>query len=194
MECLIASSKAPSVVSPPWICAIGNFMILQLAAADKSSYLSPSTTIKSNVISSNALANSSIPFAVDMLVPNGESSFKSRLINETKIFAGKTGTSQIRQISEQERKKGIIKNQDLPRNQRDHALFTGYAPFTNPKFSVSIVVEHGGGGGKVAAPIARDILIYALNGALPSLQEYPAEERNKMNSIINNIKREMISI
>ena len=120
--------------------------------------------------------------------------FNSRLINETKIFAGKTGTSQIRQISEQERNKGIIKNQDLPRNQRDHALFTGYAPFTNPKFSVSIVVEHGGGGGKVAAPIARDILIYALNGALPSLQEYPAEERNKMNSIINNIKREMISI
>ena len=120
--------------------------------------------------------------------------FNSRLINETKIFAGKTGTSQIRQISEQERKKGIIKNQDLPRNQRDHALFTGYAPFTNPKFSVSIVVEHGGGGGKVAAPIARDILLYALNGALPSLQEYPAEERNKMNSIINNIKREMISI
>ena len=120
--------------------------------------------------------------------------FNSRLINETKIFAGKTGTSQIRQISEQERNKGIIKNQDLPRNQRDHALFTGYAPFTNPKFSVSIVVEHGGGGGKVAAPIARDILLYALNGALPSMQEYPAEERNKMNSIINNIKREMISI
>ncbi len=120
--------------------------------------------------------------------------FNSRLINETKIFAGKTGTSQIRQISEQERNKGIIKNQDLPRNQRDHALFTGYAPFTNPKISVSIVVEHGGGGGKVAAPIARDILLYALNGALPSLQEYPAEERNKMNSIINNIKREMISI
>ena len=120
--------------------------------------------------------------------------FNSRLINKTKIFAGKTGTSQIRQISEEERKKGIIKNQDLPRNQRDHALFTGYAPFTNPRFSVSIVVEHGGGGGKVAAPIARDILLYALNGALPSLQEYPAEERNKMNSIINNIKREMISI
>ena len=120
--------------------------------------------------------------------------FNSRLINETKTFAGKTGTSQIRQISEKERNKGIIKNQDLPRNQRDHALFTGYAPFTNPKFSVSIVVEHGGGGGKVAAPLARDILLYALNGALPSLQEYPAEERNKMNSIINNIKREMISI
>ena len=55
-------------------------------------------------------------------------------------------------------------------------------------------MEHGGGGGKVAAPIARDILLYALNGALPSMQEYPSEERSKMESIINNIKREMISI
>ena len=119
--------------------------------------------------------------------------FNSRLINENKIFAGKTGTSQVRQISEDERSKGIIKNEDLPRNQRDHALFTGYAPFKNPKFSVSVVIEHGGGGGKVAAPIARDILLYALNGALPSLQEYPVEERNNINSIINSIKKEMIS-
>ncbi len=120
--------------------------------------------------------------------------FNSRLVNKNKILAGKTGTSQIRQISEDERIKGIIKNEDLPRNQRDHALFTGYAPFAKPKFAVSVVVEHGGGGGKVAAPIARDILLYALNGALPSLQEYPTEERNEMESIINIIKREMISI
>ena len=85
--------------------------------------------------------------------------FNSRLVNKNKILAGKTGTSQIRQISEDERIKGIIKNEDLPRNQRDHALFTGYAPFAKPKFAVSVVVEHGGGGGKVAAPIARDILL-----------------------------------
>ncbi len=120
--------------------------------------------------------------------------FKSRVINENKIFAGKTGTSQIRQISEDERSKGIIKNENLPRNQRDHALFTGFAPFIKPKFAVSVVVEHGGGGAKVAAPIARDILLYASNGAIPSLQEYPVEERGNMELIINNIKREMFSI
>ena len=83
-------------------------------------------------------------------------------INENKLFAGKTGTSQIRQISEDERNKGIIKNEDLPRYQRDHALFTGYAPFVKPKYSISIVVEHGGGGSKVAAPIAKKIMDFAL--------------------------------
>ena len=88
---------------------------------------------------------------------------------------------------------GIIKNEDLPRYQRDHALFTGYAPFTKPKYSISVVVEHGGGGGKVAAPIARDVLLYALSGAIPSIQEYPIEKRNDINLILKNIKKEMIS-
>ncbi len=120
--------------------------------------------------------------------------FESRVINKNKLIAGKTGTSQIRQISEDERNRGIIKNEDLPRNQRDHALFTGYAPFVNPKYALSIVVEHGGGGGKIAAPIARDLLLYALNNAIPSINEYPIKERNKINLILKNIKKEMISI
>ena len=118
--------------------------------------------------------------------------FNSRVINDKYIMAGKTGTSQIRQISEEERSKGIIKNEDLPRNQRDHALFTGFAPFKNPRFSVSIVVEHGGGGAKVAAPIARDVLLYALKGLMPSLYNYPVEQRNKVSSILDSIKKEMI--
>ena len=119
--------------------------------------------------------------------------FDSRVINENKLFAGKTGTSQIRQITEDERNQGIIKNENLPRYQRDHALFTGYAPFAKPKYSISIVVEHGGGGSKVAAPIARDVLLYALNNAIPSIQEYPIEKRNDINLILKNIKKEMIS-
>ena len=119
--------------------------------------------------------------------------FDSRVINENKLFAGKTGTSQIRQISEDERNKGIIKNEDLPMYQRDHALFTGYAPFAKPKYSLSIVVEHGGGGSKIAAPIARDILLYALSNAIPSIQEYPIEKRNDIDLILKNIKKEMIS-
>tara|TARA_B000000532_G_C18696579_1_gene332006 strand:- start:159 stop:692 length:534 start_codon:yes stop_codon:yes gene_type:complete len=119
--------------------------------------------------------------------------FDSRVINENKLFAGKTGTSQIRQITEDERNQGIIKNENLPRYQRDHALFTGYAPFVKPKYSISIVVEHGGGGSKVAAPIARDVLLYALNNAIPSIQEYPIEKRNDIKLILKNIKKEMIS-
>ena len=118
--------------------------------------------------------------------------YNSRVINKNNIFVGKTGTSQIRQISEEERKSGIIKNEDLPRNQRDHALFTGYAPFENPKFAISVVVEHGGGGAKVAAPIARDILLYALNENIPSLIDYPVKERNRINQILKTIKKEML--
>ncbi len=119
--------------------------------------------------------------------------YNSRVVEVKNNLSGKTGTSQVRQITEDERKKGIIKNEDLPRNQRDHALFTGYAPNINPKFSISVVIEHGGGGGKVAAPIARDILLYALYGNMPSLEAYPLEERNNIDKILNSIKREMIS-
>ena len=76
-------------------------------------------------------------------------------------MAGKTGTSQVRNISKAERARGVIRNEDLPWNRRDHALFVGYAPADNPRYAVSVVVEHGGGGSKAAAPIARDILLKA---------------------------------
>ena len=73
-------------------------------------------------------------------------------------MGGKTGTVQVRRITKAEREKGVIKNEDLPWRQRDHALFVGYAPVENPRYAIAVVVEHGGGGSKVAAPIARDIM------------------------------------
>lgn len=73
-------------------------------------------------------------------------------------MGGKTGTVQVRRITKAEREKGVIKNEDLPWRQRDHALFVGYAPVENPRYAISVVVEHGGSGSKVAAPIARDIM------------------------------------
>jgi penicillin-binding protein 2 len=76
-------------------------------------------------------------------------------------MAGKTGTSQVRRISRAERAAGVRKNEDLPWEKRDHALFIGYAPIDAPRFAVAVIVEHGGGGSKAAAPIARDILIEA---------------------------------
>ncbi len=98
--------------------------------------------------------------------------FGSRLKNGVQM-AGKTGTSQVRRITTSERRRGVVKNEDLPWNRRDHALFVGYAPFRDPKYAVSVVVEHGGGGSKVAAPIARDILARTLKvtkgyGELPT--------------------------
>ena len=83
--------------------------------------------------------------------------YQSREILSNYFMAGKTATSQVRRITMSEREEGIIKNEDLPRKMRDHALFVGYFPHDKPKFAFSIVVEHGGSGSKMAAPIARDI-------------------------------------
>jgi len=88
--------------------------------------------------------------------------FKSRIVNEEKIMAGKTGTSQVRRISMTERETGVLKNEDLPWEKRDHAIFIAYAPFKNPKYAVSIIIEHGGSGAQAAAPIGRDILLNAF--------------------------------
>lgn len=114
--------------------------------------------------------------------------YKSRVVDKSKILAGKTGTSQIRKISEEERLTGIKKNEELPRVQRDHALFAGYAPFINPKYAISVVVEHGGGGSKVAAPIARDVLLFALSGAIPALNAYPIDQRNEVRLTLDKIR------
>jgi len=74
-------------------------------------------------------------------------------------MAGKTGTSQVRRITMSERATGVRKNEDLPWPQRDHALFVAYAPVHQPRYAISVIIEHGGGGSTFAAPIARDILI-----------------------------------
>ena len=76
-------------------------------------------------------------------------------------MAAKTGTSQVRRITMSERLAGVRKNEDLPWEQRDHALFIGFAPVQSPRYAVAVVIEHGGGGSKIAGPIARDILLEA---------------------------------
>ncbi|MEM6682421.1 MAG: penicillin-binding protein 2 [Pseudomonadota bacterium] len=78
-------------------------------------------------------------------------------------MGGKTGTAQVRRISEQERESGILDNEELAWKQRDHALFVGYAPHDKPRYAISVLVQHGGGGSTVAAPIASDILAEALS-------------------------------
>ncbi len=88
---------------------------------------------------------------------------KNYKIGSKKIeMAGKTGTVQVVRISEAEREKGLIKNEDRPWKKRDHALFVGYAPVSKPKYAITVVVEHGGSGSSVAAPIARDVFKYIL--------------------------------
>lgn len=104
----------------------------------------------------------------------------SRIIREDWRVAGKTGTSQVRNITAAERARGVISNDQLPWNRRDHALFVAYAPYEAPKYAISLVVEHGGGGSTAAAPLARDILLFALNGGLPPLDAVPSDQRAAM--------------
>lgn len=85
--------------------------------------------------------------------------FGARIKEKGKEMGGKTGTSQVRRISKRERESGVLKNRERSWEERDHALFIGYAPTQNPRYVVSVVVEHGGVGSKVAAPVARDILL-----------------------------------
>ncbi len=90
-------------------------------------------------------------------VPGG-TAFRSRIKQAEFRMGGKTGTAQVRRITKQERENRVLKNEELPWKQRDHALFVGYAPVDAPRYSVAVIVEHGGGGSKVAAPIGRDVL------------------------------------
>ncbi len=89
--------------------------------------------------------------------PKG-TAYRARIEEPALAMAGKTGSVQVRRISEREHRTGVIKNEDRPWEERDHALFVAYAPLERPRYGVAVVVEHGGSGGSVAAPIARDIL------------------------------------
>ncbi len=104
--------------------------------------------------------------------------YRSRIAHDTVKMAGKTGTSQVRIITADERARGVTRNQDLPWNRRDHALFVCFAPYDDPHYATCVVVEHGGGGSTAAAPIARDIMMRAIWGPEPPLDAYPANERD----------------
>lgn len=110
----------------------------------------------------------------------GGTAYGSRIIEENMRMAGKTGTSQVRNITAAERAAGVIRNEDLPWERRDHALFVNFAPYDAPKIAVAVIVEHGGGGSKAAAPIARDITLQALYDGPPPVEAYPAKDRERI--------------
>ena len=112
----------------------------------------------------------------------------ARIAAPTMVMAGKTGTSQVRNITAAERASGVVANEDLPWERRDHALFVAFAPYEAPKYAVSVVVEHGGGGSAVAAPIARDMILRAMSGGLPPLDAYPTAQRARIETEQNALK------
>ena len=86
----------------------------------------------------------------------------SKLRGMEDIMSGKTGTTQVRRITMAEREAGLKEQDELAWRERNHALFVAYAPENAPRYALSVIVEHGGGGAAVAAPIARDIMEQVL--------------------------------
>ena len=84
-------------------------------------------------------------------------SFKSRFEDLKYQFAGKTGTSQVKRITEEERELDLKQSQIEYKN-RDHALYIAFAPYKEPRYSISVLVEHGGSGSKTAAPLASKLI------------------------------------
>lgn len=106
--------------------------------------------------------------------------YASRIADPTKVMAGKTGSSQVFSITAAERASGVRTQAELPWNRRDHALFVAYGPVEAPRYAISVVVEHGGGGSTAAAPVARDIMLFAQYGGLPPEEAYPASQRARV--------------
>lgn len=88
----------------------------------------------------------------------GGTAVRSALDNKEWKLAGKTGTSQVYRITNEERARGLTKPEDLPWARRDHALFVCFAPFDAPRYACAVVVEHGIGGARMAGPKAKEIM------------------------------------
>jgi penicillin-binding protein 2 len=83
-------------------------------------------------------------------------SYASRIEDPKYQFAGKTGTSQVKRITKADRELDL-KTFEIPYNERDHALYVAFGPYKNPRYALSIVVEHGGSGSAAAAPMAKKL-------------------------------------
>ena len=83
-------------------------------------------------------------------------SFGSRIDDKKYQFAGKTGTAQVKRITERHRELEL-KAKDVPYEERDHALYVAFGPYKSPRYAMSIFIEHGGSGGSTAAPMAKKL-------------------------------------
>ncbi len=102
----------------------------------------------------------------------GGTSYGSRISNKKFMFAGKTGSSQVKRFTAIQRELEI-KQKDIVYEDRDHALFIAFAPVNDPKYAISVVVEHGGSGSSAAAPVAKQVIKKVL-------------ERHELRSNLNN--------
>lgn len=91
-----------------------------------------------------------------VMEPRG-TAYMSRLRGD-QLMAGKTGTAQVRRITQAERDAGPRDQSKKPWRERHHGWFVGYAPVDNPRYAMTVLIEHGGGGSSAAAPVAKDLM------------------------------------
>ena len=103
-------------------------------------------------------------------------SYSSRIENDFYQFAGKTGTAQVKRITEEARELDL-KTSEIPYEDRDHALYIAFGPYKDPRYAVSIIIEHGGSGSSAAAPIAKDLFKLIIDR-----HQLRENKRNKINS------------
>ena len=104
-------------------------------------------------------------------------SYSSRYDNKKYQFAGKTGTAQVKRITERERELDL-KIDQIPYEERDHALYVAYGPYEKPRYAVSVIVEHGGSGSSVAAPIAKKLFKIIID-------RHPLREKSRLDKFTN---------
>ena len=93
--------------------------------------------------------------------PSG-TAYKLNLDNPNFVkIGGKTGTSQVVRIKEEDREDDLYKTKEIEDRFKDHSVFVGYAPIDDPKYIASVIIENGGSGSAVAAPIAHKVLNFA---------------------------------
>ena len=104
-------------------------------------------------------------------------SYSSRYDDKKYQFAGKTGTSQVKRITEEQRELDL-KISEIPYKERDHALYIAYGPYKNPRYAISVIVEHGGSGSVAAAPIAKKLFKLIID-------RHELREKNRLEKFIN---------
>ena len=97
---------------------------------------------------------------LDFKVVNEQKGTANRSKSKEYLFSGKTGTSQVKKITIEERESEDFKKRDIDWKNKDHALFVGYSPSEKPRYAISVTIEHGGSGALTAAPIAKRIFDY----------------------------------
>jgi len=83
-------------------------------------------------------------------------SYSSRISDPKYQFAGKTGTAQVKRITNLDRELDLD-TAEIPYEERDHALYIAFGPYKSPQYAMSIIVEHGGSGSSAAAPMAKEL-------------------------------------